>query len=68
MKYWKNFKLAWSQAPKPPSRNYTLAIAVKKHATVDIKLFLSCPILNILSRIAVFILVQTRTFYSIEST
>ena len=48
--------------PKFPSRNYTLAIAVKKHAKVDIKLFLSYPILNILSGIAVLILVQTRNF------
>ena len=27
------------------SRNYTLAVAVKKHAKVDIKLFLACPVL-----------------------
>ena len=29
--------------PSLPSRNYTLAAAVKKHAKVDIKLSLSCP-------------------------
>ena len=32
-----------------PSRNETLAVAVKKHAKVDIKLFLSCPVLLDLS-------------------
>ena len=30
--------------PSLPPRNYTLAIAVKKHAEEDIKLFLSCPV------------------------
>ena len=54
--------------PKFPSKNYILGIAVKKHAKVDIKLFLSCPILNILSGIVVFILVQTRTYQSLEAT
>ena len=56
----KNFKLK--------KRNYTLAIAVKKHAKVDIKHFLSRPTLNILCGIIVFILVQIKTFYPIEST
>ena len=31
--------------PSLPSRNQTLAIAVKKHAKVDMKLLLSCPVL-----------------------
>ena len=31
--------------PTLPSRNYTLAIAGKKQAKVDMKLSLSCPIL-----------------------
>ena len=31
--------------PGLPSRNETLAVAVKKHAKVDIKLFFSCTVL-----------------------
>ena len=40
METWKH-----SLAPSLPSINQTLAIAVKKHAKVDIKLFLPCPAL-----------------------
>ena len=53
-KYWKNLKVGWRHSPVSslPSRNQTLAIAVKKHAKVDIKLFFSCPILLDFSTLA----------------
>ena len=40
-------KFGWrhSLVPSPLSRNSTLAVAVKKHSKIDIKLFLSCPAL-----------------------
>ena len=44
----KNLKLGWihSLVSSLPSTNLiTLAILVQKHAKVDMKLFLSCPIL-----------------------
>ena len=46
-KYQENVKFGWRHSPAPslPPRNYTLAIAVKNHAKVDIKLSLSCPVL-----------------------
>ena len=31
--------------PSPPYRKKALAVVVKKHAKVDIKLFLPCPVL-----------------------
>ena len=44
MKYQENLEFGWrhSPEPSPPSRNQTLAVAVKKLAKMDIKLFLSC--------------------------
>ena len=52
-----------------PSRNYTFAIAVKKHAKVVIKLFLSCPILqdvpNILSKINITKRHRTRNIHGV---
>ena len=39
------FGVIHSPAPSLPSRNQIMAIAVKKHAKVDGKLFLSSPIL-----------------------
>ena len=40
-------KFGWRHCPvpSPHSRNLTLAIAIKIQAKVDIKLFLSCPVL-----------------------
>ena len=42
-----NLRFGWrhSVVPGLPFRNETLAIAVKKHAKVDIKPFLSCLVL-----------------------
>ena len=42
-----NLKFGWRHSPVPclPSRYYTLAIAVKNNAKVDIKLSDSCPVL-----------------------
>ena len=42
-KYLENLKFGWRH--KLNFRNETLAVAVKKHVKVDIKLFLSCPVL-----------------------
>ena len=44
-----NYQIMVDIVPSQPFRNYTLVIAVKKHAKVDVKLSLSCPILLDLS-------------------
>ena len=45
-KYQEMLRFGWKYDPVPSlsSRNATLAIAVKKHVEVDVRLFFSCPV------------------------